>query len=104
MRALTTPESKGIAFDSLFKLFCQTLEGDSEMKWLLGSAIAEAATETDIETIIELSENEKHGLGREFLPLGLVGCAKADALPTLERWTNDEVLKECSHKAIKLFH
>lgn len=102
VRALTTPESRGVAFSSLVALFRRTVDSQSELKWLLGAAIAEAATASDASTIVELANDTRHGRGREFLPLGLVQAGSPYALPILERWRSVPELTEASQKAIKL--
>ena len=51
-------------------------DSQSQVKWLIGAAIAESAIECDAATIIELANEENHGRGREFLPLGLVHASK----------------------------
>jgi len=101
-RALTTPEAKGIAFTPLVKLFQETEDAESELKWLLGAAIAEASTADNADEIIELAGNERHSGGRAFLPLGLIAAPKEKALPILESWINDATLGENARKAIQL--
>jgi len=102
VRALTTPESRGVAFTKLASLFRRTSDGDSELKWLLGAAIAESATDSDAEIVVELANDETHGRGREFLPLGLVTSPKEIALPILEGWETEPMLAKNAKKAIKL--
>ena len=103
VRALTTPESQGIAFDQLVKAFVREVDADSELKWLLGAAIAEASTSDDVDKVIELANNPIHGQGRSFLPLGLVRASKEKVYPFLEAWTSDRTLAENAIKAIQLF-
>ncbi|EDL59892.1 hypothetical protein [Gimesia maris] len=101
VRALTTPESRGVAFSALVKIFRDTSDADSELKWLLGDAIAQAAMPTDIEEIIELAEDPDHGRGRSFLPLGLLSAPIEQVLPVLERWSEDPILSECSLEVLE---
>ncbi len=98
VRALITPDAVGCA--SVFILMFEA-ETELELKWLIGAAIAESATENDAEKIAQLANDITHGQARSFLPLGLV-CRKQDALPTLKNWRNDPILGENSKKAIKL--
>lgn len=106
VRALITPESKGNAgilirmFES--RMFKSEADPEFQMKWLLGAAIAESAVESDADKIIELANDENHGRGREFLPLGLFHASKEKALPVLNSWTDDPILGENARKAIKL--
>ena len=101
VRALITPDSGGYA-DILIAAFEAETDSESELKWLLGSAIAEAATDSDADRLIALANDLKHGRGREFLPLGLAKAAPAKALPELERWIDDKVLGPNSRKVKKL--
>ena len=100
VRALINPESRGVAFAKLFELFVGTEDGDSEMKGLLGMALAEAATSDDADTVIRLANDQSHGEGREFLPFGLVDLPKGVVLPVLTGWISDPVLGKYSRKAI----
>ncbi|EKK03428.1 hypothetical protein RBSH_01232 [Rhodopirellula baltica SH28] len=102
VRALTTHESRGVAFDALVRLFKSTAEGTSELKWLIGAALAESATASDVDVVINLANDESHGRGREFLPLGLIIASKESVLPILQGWTNDPELSKSAKKAIKL--
>ncbi len=101
IRALTTPESKGHA-DVLIKAFEAEQDSESQTKWLLGAAIAEAATADDTEKIISLANDIRHGQGRAFLPLGLVVAPKSRAIPILEHWQSDSTLRDCAKKAIRI--
>ena len=71
VRALSVPESRGIAFDALYNEFVSVSVADnSDIKWLLGGALAEATTPTnksELDRVIELIRDSKHGEGREFL-------------------------------------
>lgn len=102
IRALATPDARGIAFGKLAELFRSTKDGESEMKWLLGAAIVETCTEEDVDVIIEFANDPRHGRGREYLPLGLVNASREKAIPILEGWTNDPTLAENAKKAIQL--
>ena len=99
--ALTTSEAEGIAFDPLVKLYEETADPDSELKWLIGGAIAEVATEADVEQVIALANDERHGSGRAFLPFALRKWPKEKALPILEQWEKDPVLGEEATKLAK---
>lgn len=102
IRALTTPESQGNA-GIFIRMFLIESDSESQMKWLIGAAIAESAVGSDANKIIELANDESHGKGREFLPLGLMHAAKDKALLALNSWKNDPVLGENSLKLIKLW-
>lgn len=102
VRALTTPDAKGLAFAPLVRLFRQTSDADSELKWLLGAAIAEASTKDDVDEVTELASDPGHGRGREYLPLGLVNASREKAVPILEGWANDPTLAKNAKKAIQL--
>ncbi|WP_153558305.1 hypothetical protein [Roseimaritima sediminicola] len=102
IRALTTPDSKGVAFGQIADLFRSTDDSESEMKWLLGAALVEASTSENVDKVIELANDPCHGRGREYLPLGLVNASKQKALPILESWQNDAILAENAKKAIPL--
>ena len=99
--ALATPDSKGNS-QVLMRVFESERDTDSEFKWLVGAAISESAVESDAEKIIELANDECHGRGREFLPLGLVQAIKETVLPTLNLWADDPVLGKNARKAIGL--
>jgi len=102
VRALTTPGARGIAFVALVRLFQRTNDASSELKWLIGAAIAESAMATDTETVIELGNDQAHGRGRDFLPLALVVSTKESVLSTLERWALESDMAKNAKKAIKL--
>lgn len=101
VRALITPDSTGYAEVLIFAFEAET-DSESELKSLLGSAIAEAATDRDADLLIALANDPRHGRGREFLPLGLTKAAPDKALPELERWIGDKVLGANSRKAKKI--
>ncbi len=101
VRALITPDSMGNT-DALIELFKAETDSESEMKSLLGSAIAEAATDADADRLIALANDPRHGRGREFLPLGLRKASPDKVLPELERWIDDNVLGPNSRKAKQL--
>lgn len=104
VRALITTDSRGVAFNALVKLFNQTTDSESDLKWLLGMAIAESATKSELDTIVELANDCRHGKrGREHLPLGLLIAGKEAATPILNDWLSDPVLSKNAKKAIGLF-
>lgn len=102
VRALTTPEARGIAFTPLVRRFREISDGESEIKWLVGAAIAESATSDDAPAVVELIKNESHGRGREFLPFGLIQLPKERALSILGELSNHPVMGESAKKAISL--
>jgi hypothetical protein len=102
IRSLITPDSKGNA-GILIELFESESDCESELKWLIGLAIAEAAIETDADKIIELANNPIHGNARQNLPLGLTHANKEKALPVLEEWTDDPVLGANAKKTLRHF-
>ena len=103
IRALSTPEAWGIApAEPLIKLFREEADPESEMKWLLGMAIAYTATLADAMTICELIEDENHGAGREYLPLALIHCPKDAARAVLGPLVNHPVMGKNASKAISL--
>ena len=101
VRALTVPYAQGIATSSLIELFKRT-DPESELKWLLGAAIAETATTESTAEVIRLLEDKKHGRGREYLPLALVHLSNNEATPILKRMLNDPIVKKNAVKAISL--
>jgi len=103
VRALATAEAKELAFTPLVRLFKQTHDPDSELKWLLGAAIVEASTKDDVDEVIELASDPRHGRGREYLPLGLLNASRDKVLPILEGWTSDPTLAENARKTIQNF-
>jgi hypothetical protein len=100
VRALTTPESKGYAFDYLVRFFRETADSSSQLKALTGAAIAEAATEQDASVVIELIKDESHGFGRTFLPLALVQLGRDRARPILESLLSEKDLADNARKAL----
>ncbi len=102
VRALTTPTAAGIATEPLIGLFRSTVDAGSELKWLVGAAIAETATPASAKTIVGLINDEKHGRGRAFLPLGLIHLPKDEARSILERLTSHPAMGESASKAIAL--
>ena len=101
VRALTTPEAEGVAFGSLVKLFEETMDGESQLKWLIGGAIAETATEADIEKVVALANDKRHGFGRALLPFALRKWPPERAMPVLLQWESDPVLGEEAKKTLK---
>lgn len=101
VRALTTPEARGHA-KPLIKMFLSTEDSESELKWLLGSAIAETATAADAYDIMGLIEDSRHGSGRQYLPLGLVHSPKDAATEILTHLASDPVMGEMAAKALRL--
>ena len=101
VRALTTPDAIGCS-SILMDLFEAESDGDSEMKALLGAAIAESATPNEATRVVELAKNPSHGRGRSFLPLALVHCSAEYSISHLESWRKDPVLGSNARKAIKL--
>lgn len=102
VRALSTPESRGFAFEPLVQLFQEITDGDSEIKWLVGAAIAESATAADAIVVAELMEEESHGRGREFLPLALIHSPRNAAVAILKPLLEDPVMGKSVAKAISL--
>ncbi len=97
---MTTPESKGYAFDYLVRFFRETRDSSSELKALTGAAIAEAATELDATVIVDLINDESHGFGRTFLPLALVQLGRERAKPILESLLSNKDLADNARKAL----
>ncbi len=102
VRALTTPEARGIAAPTLIDLFLKERNPNSELKWLLGGAIAETATLENAMEVCNLIEDDSHGAGREFLPLALVHCPKPAAREYLKPLVEHPVVGKSARKAIRL--
>lgn len=103
IRALSTPEAWGVASpEPLIKLFREETDPESEMKWLLGSAIAHTATLAEAMTICELIEDESHGASREFLPLALIHCPQGAARGILEPLVGHPVMGKSASKTLSL--
>ena len=102
VRALMTPDSRGIAFGPLVKLFKDTTDSESQLKWAIGAAIAETAEEADIDEIIELTNDQKHGQGRAELPLALINMQNQKAIPILEIWSTDPIVGNNAKKALHI--
>lgn len=103
VRALLTPEASGVvSAEPIIKQFCDEVDSESELKWLLGSAIANTATLADAMTICDLMEDENHGKGREDLPLALIHCPKEAALAILEPLVKHPVMGRSASEAIKI--
>jgi hypothetical protein len=64
--------------------------------------IAETATPSSAKTIVGLINDEKHGRGRAFLPLGLIHLPKDEARSILGRLTSHPAMGESASKAIAL--
>ena len=101
VRALNTVEGRGIAFPALVALFRDIEDSGSQLKWLVGSSIAMTATEDDAATIQELIEDDRHGRGRAFLPMGLIHQPKESVLPLLERLKDHPDMGESATEAVK---
>ena len=101
VRALTTDEARS-AFEALANLFIATRDGASEMKWLLGAAIAETASSETANRVIELIHNESNGRGRAFLPLALLRLPKSEAIAQLRKLPTSADIDENVTKAIRL--
>ena len=101
VRALTTDEAQS-AFQALTSLFIATPDGESDLKWLLGAAIAETVTLESVDKVVELIRDNGNGRGRAFLPLGLLRLPKVEALATLRNLPSDGDIEENIKKAIRL--
>ncbi|MEM9345857.1 MAG: hypothetical protein AAGB26_04485 [Planctomycetota bacterium] len=102
IRALITTDAIGYG-PKLISKFCEQPKGHSEIKWLLGSAIALAATESDFDSILELIHDTSHGLSRADLPIGLVAADYNRAYPILKQLENVSDLAEGAKKALHTF-
>ncbi|MCG6158342.1 hypothetical protein [Rubinisphaera margarita] len=103
VRALSTPEAWGVAPPGpLIRLFRDESDPESEMKWLLGAAIAHTATLAEAHEVCELMEDDENGRSREFLPLALVHCPRLAALAILEPLVGHPVMGESAVQAINI--
>lgn len=103
VRALSIPEAWGVApAEPLIRLFREEADPDSQNKWLLGAAIAHTATLADAMTICDLMEDERHGRGREYLPLALIHCPKDAARAILEPLVGHPVMGKNASKALSI--
>ncbi len=101
VRALSTHEAH-TAFDTLVALFKETKDSNSELKWLLGAAIAETTSYESVGRVIELILEKENGRGRAFLPLGLVHLPKDEALAKLRSLPASTDIDESIAKAVQL--
>lgn len=103
VRALSIPEAWGLVSPQPFiRLFREEVDSESELKWLLGSAIACTATLAESQEICDLMEDEGNGRARAFLPLALVHCPKAPALAILKPLVSHPVMGKSASKAISV--
>jgi len=101
VRALICPESQGIATEVLVRQFLLEKDGESELKWLLGSAIAESATPENVSILVELVRDKKHGKGREFLTDGLIHLPSEEAKTLLTELLEDPITQDTARKVLK---
>jgi len=68
VRALSVPEAQDIAFSDLYREFQSiSVEEDFQLKWLVGGALAEATTPSELPLVLDLIKDPQHGKGRELL-------------------------------------
>lgn len=102
VRALTVSEARGVATEPLIRMFRSIADSESEIKWLVGSAIAKTATERDAGTVLELIKDERHGASREFLPYALIHLPRKEAHPILEHLTADPVMGKVASEVLSI--
>jgi len=95
-RALTVPESRGVAFDDLYEQFVAVTEEEApELAWLLAAALSESvATESETRTVIDLLQNPGYGKAREMLMPVLVYLPDKEKNSVLNSLSDDPCLRE----------
>src|SRR3546814_6757904 len=82
VRALTTPEARGIAGERLLVLFkSECIEDD--LRWVVGNALAEVATEQELPGIVDLLEEQAYGASRSMLVFAVARLLGAEAISLL---------------------
>lgn len=103
-RALTVPEARGVATRALVEQFSKIDDQESQLKWVLGVAIAETSTPDTVSLVVELVSDKTHGKAREMLPLALQFMPRADAESILQELINDPDVRERAIETLKIIH
>jgi hypothetical protein len=101
VRSLICPDSRGIATSTLMKHFEAEADSESQLKWLLGSALSESATPDNVSQLVELVRDKRHGKGRTFLPFGLLQLPEEEARTILTELLQDSITHDSAKKALK---
>lgn len=102
IRSLITPCSYPLACGPLIALFESLPPGDSELKSLAASGIAEACHPKFLEKIIQLINDDSHGRSREYLPQALIRGDPSLVLPILEGLKDHPHMGKSARKTLSL--
>lgn len=95
-RALTVPESRGVAFEELYGHFVALTEEEApELAWLLAAALSESvASESEARALIGLLQNPGYGKAREMLMPVLVHIPDEEKNDILDSLSDDPCLRK----------
>lgn len=88
VRALTTKEAAGKATKPLINYFL--VVENPNIKWAIGNAIATVMVEEDLDDVIGLWKDNRHGKAREMLALGIAKMNNQKAFDALMEGLHDE--------------
>jgi len=103
-RALTVPEARGTATDALIERFLGVENPESQLKWVLGKAIAETATADTAPRIVPLVTDRRHGKGRALLPLALRYLPREEVEVILQKLAQDADVAEHAKQLLALIN
>lgn len=92
-RALTIREARGVASRLMISLFREDTHDPKPngFRWCLGNALSVVAELSDVDDLIELIQDTRHGVGRDVLPEALVRFVgkRPDIIEVLESLQDD---------------
>lgn len=101
VRALAVTEARDIATERLIEEFVKIEDPDSNLKWVVGLAVAETTTPKTAAQVAALALDKSHGRSRDQLPLGMLSADSDKAMSYLQEMLKDPVTKKNAEKAIK---
>ena len=101
VRALAVVEARDIATERLIEEFIKIKDPDSDLKWVVGMAIAETTTPKTGAKVAALALDKAHGKSRDQLPLGMLSADPNNAATYLQQMLQDPVTKKNAEKAIR---
>lgn len=104
VRALTVKEARGLAAKPLIDFFekYETSNPHQELtKWAIGNTISFVVEKDDIDVIIALARDKKHGAARQMLPLALARINKPGTTEILVELLEDPVMTGKAIEALR---
>lgn len=101
VRALAVAEARDIATERLIEEFVKIEDPDSNLKWVVGLAVAETTTPKTAAQVAALALDKSHGRSRDQLPLGMLNANPDEAMSYLHEMLKDPITKKNAEKAIK---